>query len=204
MDAIAVIAAIGGIALLIGIFGGGIKAKEVEIPLLPASVRILSGITGITLLGIAIWLSIRSATPIGTPTNPTATHAALIPASTELSVIASDSWQDTNIQINAGDKLWIEYKAGKWSSRDYGVQGYYVAPGAESTTETYDCMPIPQTETGLNGLIGKIGDGQPFIVNEKFEGIAPNSGALFLRMNDCDEWLSDNDGNITVAIYVNR
>jgi hypothetical protein len=60
MDATSVIAMIGGIALLIGIFGGGVKAKEVEIPLIPTSIRILAGATGIILLGIAIWLSIRS------------------------------------------------------------------------------------------------------------------------------------------------
>lgn len=75
MDAIAVIATIGGIALLIGIFGGGVKAKEVEIPLIPPFIRILSAITGIVLLGITIWLSIGSSTPTIPPTNVLATAA---------------------------------------------------------------------------------------------------------------------------------
>jgi len=60
MDAIAVIAAIGGIALLLGIFGGGIKAKEVDIPILPVPVRILSSVIGTILIGTAIWLSSRN------------------------------------------------------------------------------------------------------------------------------------------------
>jgi|CXWL01.1.fsa_nt_gi hypothetical protein len=52
-----VIAVIGGIALLIGIFGGGIRAKEIEIPSINARVRVFSTLTGIVLLAIAALLS---------------------------------------------------------------------------------------------------------------------------------------------------
>lgn len=45
-----VIAIVGGIALLAGIFGGGIKVKEVEFPKLPGWARIVSSIVGIILL----------------------------------------------------------------------------------------------------------------------------------------------------------
>ena len=52
-----VISVIGGIALLIGIFGGGIKAKEVEIPSVNVKIRIISAITGVFLITIAAFLS---------------------------------------------------------------------------------------------------------------------------------------------------
>jgi hypothetical protein len=52
-----VISIIGGIALLIGMVGGGIKAKEVEIPPINARARVFFTITGIVLLTIAALLS---------------------------------------------------------------------------------------------------------------------------------------------------
>ena len=62
-----VIAVVGGIALLIGIFGGGVKAKEIEIPLINARVRVFSIITGMVLLITAALLS----SPVITTPAPT-------------------------------------------------------------------------------------------------------------------------------------
>jgi hypothetical protein len=57
MDASAIFATLGGIALLVALFGGGIKAEKIEIPTVLGKYRVLSGIVGISLLGISIWLS---------------------------------------------------------------------------------------------------------------------------------------------------
>ena len=51
-----VLAVAGSIALLIGLFGGGVKAKEIEVPKLSVWPRILSSIIGTVLIGIAIKL----------------------------------------------------------------------------------------------------------------------------------------------------
>jgi len=51
-----VLAIAGSIALLIGLFGGGIKAKEIEMPTLPALPRILLTVFGIALIGLGITL----------------------------------------------------------------------------------------------------------------------------------------------------
>jgi hypothetical protein len=53
-----VLAIAGCIALLVGLFGGGIKAKEIEVPRISALPRISSSILGIVLIGISIWLSL--------------------------------------------------------------------------------------------------------------------------------------------------
>lgn len=42
----------GCFALLIGLFGGGVKAKEIEIPIISTSIRIASSIVGWFLLGL--------------------------------------------------------------------------------------------------------------------------------------------------------
>jgi len=57
-----VFAIAGCIALLIGLFGGGVKAKEIEVPVISAWQRIVLGLVGAALIGIAIW--------VGYPTEP--------------------------------------------------------------------------------------------------------------------------------------
>lgn len=53
---VSVVFAIAGvIALLFGIVGGGIKAKEIEVPVLSAKVRIITTIVGIILITITVW-----------------------------------------------------------------------------------------------------------------------------------------------------
>ena len=68
-----VLAISGCIALLVGLFGGGVKAKEIELPRISTFPRISSGIFGIALIGIAIWLSLApngpSQAPIATLTS---------------------------------------------------------------------------------------------------------------------------------------
>ena len=58
-----VIAIVGGIAFIVGLFGGGIKLKEVQIPVIPAPLRFLSIIAGGILIGIAVWFPTSPATP---------------------------------------------------------------------------------------------------------------------------------------------
>ena len=70
-----ILAIAGSVALLVGLFGGGVKAKEIEVPKIPFGSRVLSGLVG----AILIWTSIQlpnylptsdalTATPI--PTEP--------------------------------------------------------------------------------------------------------------------------------------
>lgn len=65
-----VLAITGCIALLIGLFGGGVKAKEIEVPKIRVGARILSSLVGIALIGIAIRLPnpIQQAESTPTPT----------------------------------------------------------------------------------------------------------------------------------------
>jgi regulation of enolase protein 1 (concanavalin A-like superfamily) len=64
-----ILAIAGSIALLIGLFGGGVKAKEIEVPTLARGPRILSSLLGMGLIGIAIWLSPNPAQQVGSPTS---------------------------------------------------------------------------------------------------------------------------------------
>lgn len=52
-----ILAIAGCAALLAGLFGGGVKAKEIVVPKLSTMPRILSSLTGLVLIGVAIWTS---------------------------------------------------------------------------------------------------------------------------------------------------
>jgi len=87
METSSVIAVIGGIALLTGLFGGGVHIKGLIIPSIPKGLRILSSLTGVVLIGIAILLSykpspvppISSVPPSSTDTKTPATQTKNIP-----------------------------------------------------------------------------------------------------------------------------
>ncbi|HFD87568.1 MAG TPA: hypothetical protein ENJ35_07825 [Gammaproteobacteria bacterium] len=77
---VSAIIAIGGIVLLlIGVLGGGVTAKEIQIPPISTPRRIVSSLTGILLLGISIYLSMIAPTP------PYATTAERFPPTTNVS-----------------------------------------------------------------------------------------------------------------------
>lgn len=71
-----VLAIAGCFALLVGLLGGGIKAKEIEVPKIPVWPRLFSGFIGITLIGVSIRLSVpdfwqTTGTPASTQVPPT-------------------------------------------------------------------------------------------------------------------------------------
>ncbi len=75
-----VLAIAGCISLLTGLFGGGVKAKEVAIPKLSFSARFFSSLIGVALIGTAIWLPTTGPLPEPTASpsvepEPTATKS---------------------------------------------------------------------------------------------------------------------------------
>jgi hypothetical protein len=61
-----IIAIIGGIALLIGLLGGGVEVEKLKIPRLPVQVRIFLSIVGIVCIGVAAWLFISGEQKLST------------------------------------------------------------------------------------------------------------------------------------------
>ncbi len=79
---VSVVFAIAGVvALLFGIVGGGIKAKEIEVPLLSARTRLVTILVGITLIGFTIWLENNNSTSAST-ISATASPSSILPTIT--------------------------------------------------------------------------------------------------------------------------
>jgi len=98
------------------------------------------------------------------------------------------------------DVLTIQYVGGDWTgnANNPGKSRGENAPWAERTEE---CLPVKGQDSSL---VSRIGGGKSFVVGQYFSDRILSSGKLELRMNDCDQWLGDNDGAITVSILVNR
>lgn len=85
----AVIAIIGGIALLVGLFGGGIRIKEAWIPLLPKWSRTLSGMIGFILIILAAWLEYMPKPPSAPPTMASLTTTTMPTLTLEPTVVTA-------------------------------------------------------------------------------------------------------------------
>lgn len=141
-----------------------------------------------------------SCTTVNTSSSPTSQET------TEASISAQQGWQSAQMQVDRGTELAIEVISGEWTywkddmpyTQGEGDQGYICA----------DIMPYNQCAEPLpdfakGGLIGKIGN-QIFGIGNNATVSIKDSGTLYLRINDGDDGLYDNDGTITVKIVVSR
>ena len=116
-------------------------------------------------------------------------------------VDAKLAWQQTTSVININDSITIEVVNGLWTHQ-IGVAPYNNGTGGNYICSTIyppeQCVePLPQAPQGA--LIGKIGN-QIFEIGNGTTITANQTGTLYLRINDGDNGLSDNDGILTVAI----
>jgi hypothetical protein len=114
----------------------------------------------------------------------------------EFGVDSAQGWQPTGLRLVEGQTFIISYREGDWSI--FPDDPYrYGADGGASACGGADCVePIPNYTK--SGLIGRIGDSEPFIVGSYLESTANDSGMLQLRVNDAGT--HDNEGIITVLL----
>jgi hypothetical protein len=112
-------------------------------------------------------------------------------------VDASEGWQATGISVKQGQSIRIDYEQGKWRGSN---DGRYIRPqdAPRLSEPTASCFPASETVVGSGSMIAKIGSGTAM---NALSGPIQGTGMLYLRMNDCDEWLGDNGGNVQVRVY---
>lgn len=57
MDVSGILALLGGIAIFVSLFGGGIEIERLKIPVVTRQIRFFSALTGVSLISLAIWIS---------------------------------------------------------------------------------------------------------------------------------------------------
>jgi len=119
--------------------------------------------------------------------------------SQEVQLTGEESWIDTTIDIQAGERLLItatgtlRYSDAK---EDNGTDG--LPRGFKDLLRA-----LPLNEAGRGTLIGRIGDketAQPFVIGARRDAIAPVSGRLSVGINQTTD--DTGDGNYAVRIEV--
>ena len=119
----------------------------------------------------------------------------------EVTVIGAGDWRDSGIRVQRGETYKIA-AAGQWKANPFCNPTDASGFGEETPLcfrSPLALGPVPQAN--FQTLIGRIGpDGNPFMVGNTLLLDAQSEGNLALRMNDMNEFLGDNSGQMTVAI----
>jgi hypothetical protein len=107
-------------------------------------------------------------------------------------VAADQPWTDTGVDVLPGERVEIDYVNGMWSPWPGGT---YDAIGSGGDPRC-DCNRLMGASHAA--LIGRLGDGEPFLVGDHREMVVGQSARLFLGMNDSR--LEDNSGWLEVRI----
>jgi hypothetical protein len=114
------------------------------------------------------------------------------PVKVSFEALADQGWQDTGVKVQPGDTLAVQYVSGLWSPWAGGKYDGIGSGGDPKCT----CNVILGVSHAA--LIGKIGDGNPFLVGNTFTQKAGQAGDLYLGINDTR--LDDNSGSLKVTI----
>lgn len=135
----------------------------------------------------------RPATAVATTGTPQTLPATIGGNGGTLSVPANQQWIATGLNVRRGDSLTITATGTVQLSGDPND----TATPTGSTKGRYaQNAPLPAVLAG--GLIGKIGNGKPFGIGSNATFTAPNTGQLFLGVND--DGMGDNQGAYQVTI----
>ncbi len=111
-----------------------------------------------------------------------------------MDVEAREGWNNTHIEVEAGDLLTITYVSGKWSPWP-GDKYDAIGSGGDPR-----CRCNVMEGVSHAALIGRIGDHEPFLIGERYHHSIGESGILYLGINDVD--IYDNSGHLQVKVEI--
>ena len=117
-------------------------------------------------------------------------------------VSAKSGWEDSGIEIREGEILNMEWESGRWRGDIGSTNCPMHGPAGPTCDAALAPSGYPLPGKLEDSLVGRI-DGDPvFFIGQRIRKIATQSGNLHLRINDLDEGLNDNQGSITMEIWV--
>jgi hypothetical protein len=111
---------------------------------------------------------------------------------TSYTIPGNRQWTETDVNVRAGETLELR-TAGEV---EYAPNAKVSAAGAPRRTPGGADVPIPNAPAGA--LIGRVDNGQPFLIGRNTSVRVPASGTLFLGINDDN--VSDNSGDFRLII----
>jgi hypothetical protein len=133
-------------------------------------------------------------------TAPTATAVATPPpttTATEFIIAATQSQNQTDLQIAPGQTILIEYISGSWRA---GPLPTWPLVGPDGDPQVTSKVTFPVPDAPVVSLIAGIGDAPPRLVGQRLQWQSETGGLLWLGAND--DGFSDNQGTLTVRITI--
>lgn len=123
-----------------------------------------------------------------------------LPNQHAVTINSTEGWVETPLMLQAGDEFTVSYISGSWSV-DYNLLNY-VGPEGYSPEIDSQIFPGCKIVSSLPyaRLLGEVGAGSTFSVGSGGTFTANASGYLFLRINDMDSCLVDNDGAVVMEV----
>jgi hypothetical protein len=110
-----------------------------------------------------------------------------------ITVAANRGWQHTGITVTPQQKFQLRYRSGQITDKDVSISG---AHGSDYVCgDPGCCEPLPDERRA--SLVARIGT-DVFAVGNGGAYSSPSGGSIFLRVNDCDDGLLDNTGELTI------
>lgn len=111
-----------------------------------------------------------------------------------LTIDARESWATTLITVRSGDRL--HFSATGEISVSENRSADVASPDGHRESRMDQGTPLPTAPIGA--LIGRVGNGRPFLIGSNADVTMPASGMLFVGVNDGH--LADNQGSFRVEI----
>ena len=116
-------------------------------------------------------------------------------APTVFDVRADRGWQPAGLRVTPNQSFTIEYLSGTIRDREVTIPN---ANGSDYVCASADCCePLPNERR--SSLLARV-DREVFVIGNRAKVTAPQGGRLYLRINDCDEGLTDNSGTLQVRV----
>jgi hypothetical protein len=114
-----------------------------------------------------------------------------------VAVMANQPWTDTGMNVKAGE--YLRFDVSRTIRFGNGTGDEATADGNASGRATAVLRTVPVRAMPVGGLIGRVGNGQPFAIGSAPERIRmPVNGRLWLGINDLS--FDDNSGHFRVII----
>jgi hypothetical protein len=117
-----------------------------------------------------------------------------------MAIDSSRGWQRIPVTVTEGERFFVFYVSGSWTvdHRNFarvGAEGY----PEQTDSAIYQPCKLDRDEP-FGELMGRVGErGEPFPIGSGGDFTGRDTGPMFLRINDHDRCLKDNDGSLNVA-----
>lgn len=155
----------------------------------------------VLVLALQVEIGCGGAFAIGCGLDPARSSTATAPAAAAnagaaartVQVAANRGWQDSGVTVGADQKFQLVYRSGQITDKDFKIAD---AHGTDYVCgDPGCCEPLPDERR--SALIARIG-GNVFPVGNGGEYSSPAGGTIYLRVNDCDDGVHDNTGELRV------